>query len=87
MGVSSLWPYHWPVGDAWDISRIRLLGQSVLALILSPRTVPKVSAYRSDYLFRTVIGVWGGHPNRSHLSKDLQDATLIMASRNGPKQD
>ena len=53
---------------AWDISRIRLPGQSVLALILSPRTVPKVTAYRPDYLFQTVIGVWGGHPNRSHLS-------------------
>ena len=47
------------LGDAWDISRIRLPGQSVLAFILSPRTVPKVSVYRPDYLFRTVIGVWG----------------------------
>ena len=39
------------LGDAWDISGIRLPGQSVLALIISPRTVPKVSAYRPDYLF------------------------------------
>ena len=72
------------LGDAWNISRIRLPG---LALILSPRTVPKVSAYRSDYLFWTVRSVWGGHPNRLHLSKDLQDQLLIMALGNGPKQD
>ena len=83
--VSPLWPYYW--ADDWDISRIRLLGQSVLALILSPRTVPKVSAYRPDYLFQTVIDVWGGHPNRSRLSKDLQDGPLIIALGNGPKQD
>ena len=51
------------LGDAWDISRIRLPGQSVLALVLSLRTVPKVSRYWPDYLFRTVIGVWRGHPN------------------------
>ena len=60
---------------------------SLLALILSPRTVPKVFVYRPNYLFQTVIGVWGGHPNRSHLSKDLQDGRLIMALGNGPKQD
>ena len=75
------------LGDAWDISRIRLPRQSVLALILSPRTVPIVSAYRLDYLFQTVIGVWGGHPNRSRLSKDLQNGPLIMALGDGPKQD
>ena len=75
------------LGDAWGISRIRLPGQSVLAFYLRPRTVPNVSAYRPDYLFQTVIGVWGGHPNRSHLSKDLQDGPLIMALGNGPKQD
>ena len=75
------------LGDDWDISRIRLLGQSMLALILSPRTVPKVSVYRPDYLFQTVIDVWGGHPNRSRLSKDLQDGPLIIALGNGPKQD
>ena len=57
------------LGDAWDISRIRLPRQSVLALILSPRTVSKGSAYRPDYLFQTVIGFWGGHPNRSCSSK------------------
>ena len=44
------------LGDAWDISRIRLLGQSVLALILNQNTAPKVSTFRPDYLFRTVIG-------------------------------
>ena len=46
------------LGDAWDTSRIRLPGQSVLALILSSRTVPNVSTYRPDYLFQIVIGVW-----------------------------
>ena len=60
---------------------------SLLALILSLRTVPKVFTYRPNYLFQTVIGVWGGHPNRSHLSKDLQDGPLIMALGNSPKQD
>ena len=75
------------LGDAWGISRIRLPGQSVKDLILSPRTVPKVSAYRPDFPLWTVIGVWGGHPNRSHLSKDLQDGLLIMALGNSPKQD
>ena len=29
-------------------------------LILSPRTVPNMSAYRADYLFHAVIGVPGG---------------------------
>ena len=76
-----------PLEDAWDISKIRLPRQSVLALILSPRTVPKVSAYRPDYRFKTVIGVWGGHASRSHLFKDLQDGPLIMALGNNPKQD
>ena len=42
--------------DAWDISGIRLPGQSVLALILSPMTVPKVSAYGPDHLFQTAFG-------------------------------
>ena len=45
------------LGDAWGISRIRLLEQSVLAFNLDWRTVPNVSVYRLDYLFRTVIGV------------------------------
>ena len=44
------------LGDAWDISRIRLPGQSVLVcLILSPKTVPNVSVCGPDYLFQTVI--------------------------------
>ena len=59
----------------------------MLALILSPKTVPKVSAYRPDFLFQTVIDIWGGHPNGSRLSEDSQDGPLIMASGNGPKQD
>ena len=49
---------------------------------LSPRTVPNMSAYRLDYLFQTVIGVWGGLPNKSRLSKDLQDGLLITALGN-----
>ena len=36
------------LGDAWDISKIRLPEQWVLALIMSPRIVLKVSAYRLD---------------------------------------
>ena len=59
----------------------------MLNLIVSPRTVPKVSGYGPDFLFRTVIGVWGGHPNRSRLSEDLHDGLLIMVLGNGPKQD
>ena len=46
------------LGDAWGISRIRLPGQSVLALMQSPTTKPNVSAYRPEYLLETVIGVW-----------------------------
>ena len=56
-------------------------------LIVSPRTVPNVSAYIPVYLFQTVIGVWGGYPNISRLSKDLQDGLLIMALGNSPMQD
>ena len=58
--------------------------QSALALIPSPRTAPKVSVYRLDYLFQTAIDVWRGHPNRSRLSKN---GPLKMALGNGPKQD
>ena len=68
------------LGDAWDIYRIRLPGQPVLALILSPRIVPSMFAYRPDYLCYTVIGVW--RPNRPHLSKDLRDELLIMVLGN-----
>ena len=76
------------LGDVWGISGIRLPVQPALAfLILSPETVPNVSAYKLDYLFQAVMGVLGGHPNRSCLSKDLQDGLLIMASENCPKQD
>ena len=49
--------------------------------------MPKMSAYRPDYLFRTVIGVLGGHPGISRYAKDLQDGPQIMASGNGPKRD
>ena len=31
-------------------------------LFLSPRTVPNMSAFRPDYLFQTVIGVWEATP-------------------------
>ena len=47
--------------------------------------MPNVSAYRPDYLFRTVTGVWGGHPISSRY--DLQYGLLIMALGDGPKQD
>ena len=69
------------LGDNWGISGIRLLGQSVLALL-----IPSPRMHRPDCLFQTVIGIWGGHPNRSHLSEDLQDGLLIMVLGNGSKQ-
>ena len=84
-GVSSLGPYHWEMLGASLESDCR--GSLSWLLILSPRTVPNVSAYRPDYLFQTVTGVWGGHPIRSRLSKDLQDGLLIAALGNGPMQD
>ena len=51
--VTSLWPYlkeMLPESDCWD--------SLCWLLILSLRTVPKVSAYRPDYsyLFQTVTG-------------------------------
>ena len=46
-----------------------------------------MSAYRPDYLFQTVIGVLGGHPDISLCAKDLQDGLQIMALGNSPKQD
>ena len=48
------------------------------------RTVPNISAYRPDYLFQAVIGVRESYPDKSHVSKDLQDEPLIMALGNGP---
>ena len=67
------------LGDAWDISRIRLPGQPVLAFhLLSPKNVPNMSAYRPDYLFQTVIGILGDHPGISRYAKDLQDGPQIM---------
>ena len=54
--VSSLWPCHWEMLvaslelDCW--------GTSCWPFIPSPRTGPNVSAFRPDYLFHTVIGVW-----------------------------
>ena len=68
------------LGDAWGISRIRLQGQSVLALILSPRAVPNVSAYRPDYLFQTVIGVLGGHPSKSRTELQFAKFQNILTS-------
>ena len=46
--------------------------------------MPNVSAYRPDYLFQTVIGVCGGHSNKSRLPKALQDGLLTRALRSGP---
>ena len=50
------------LGDAWGISRIRLLEQPVLVLNSKSENC---AAYRPDYLFQTAIGVLGGHPSRS----------------------
>ena len=59
-GVSSLWPYQWEMLGASLESACQ--GSLCWLLILSPRTVASVSAYRPDYLFQTVIGIWRGHP-------------------------
>ena len=48
-----------------------------------PETVPIMSAYGPDYLFRAAMGVSGG----SRFAKDLQGGPRTMASGNGPKQD
>ena len=54
------------LGDAWGISRIKTAEAACVGiLILSPRTVPDVSAYRPDHLFQTVTGVVGGHLSKS----------------------
>ena len=58
-----------------------------LFIYSSPKTVPNMSAYRPDYLFQTVIGVFGGRPGISRYAKDLQDGPQIMALGNGPKRD
>ena len=47
------------LGDAWGI----LKNQTAKAVcvgfsVLSPRTEPNVSAYRPDYLFQPVTGIW-----------------------------
>ena len=55
--------YHWKVLGASLESDCR--GSLYWFLILSPRTVPNVSAHRPDYLFQIVIGVLGGHTSIS----------------------
>ena len=45
------------VGRIGHPKKDRLAEQPVLALILCPKTVPNVSAYRPDYLFREQLGV------------------------------
>ena len=53
-------------GRCSDHPGISLPEQSVLAIILSTRTVPNMSVYRSDCLLQPVTGVWTGHPNSLH---------------------
>ena len=45
----------------------------VLGTSMKSKTVPNMSTYSPDYLFRTVIGVLGCHPDISHCAKDLQN--------------
>ena len=44
------------VGRIGHPKKGRLAEWPVLALILSPKTVPNVSAYRPDYLFHEQLG-------------------------------
>ena len=46
------------LGEAGDISGTSLPGQSVLANNSRSKDCANMSAYRPDYLFQTVIGVW-----------------------------
>ena len=61
------------LGDTWGILESACRGNLCWLFILGPRTVPNVSAYRPDYLFRSVTGVWVSHPNSSRKTEDLQD--------------
>ena len=45
------------VGCIGHPKKDRLAGWPVLALILSTKTVPNMSAYRADYLFQEQLGV------------------------------
>ena len=45
------------VGRIGHPKKDRLAESPVLALILSPKTVPNVSAYRPDYLFQEQLDV------------------------------
>ena len=38
----------------------------------------------SNYLFEAVIGVWGGCPSKSHVSKDVPEKPYMRASGNDP---
>ena len=73
-------------GDAWGILGSACWGSLCWLFILGLRTVPNVSAYRPDHLFRLATAIWGGHPNSSRLTKGLQDRPLIMALGKGPRQ-
>ena len=72
------------LGASLKSDKVGLRAVCVGCLILSPRTVPNMFAYRPDYLFHAVIGVWGSYPSKSHLSEDLQDGLLIRALGSGP---
>ena len=58
----------------------------MLALILSPKIVPNVSAYRPDYLFQEKLGVQRSYPCRSYWSKDWPDGLQRAVLENDPKQ-
>ena len=82
-GVSSLWPYHWEMLGASLESDCR----GSLCWLFNCKSedyAKRVRLWAGLPQFQTLIGVWGGHPNTSRLSKDLQDGPLIMALGNGP---
>ena len=87
MGAKSEFLVAVSLGVVWGISGSRLTMQSVLAFLISKRTVPNVSAYRPDYLLQTVTDGLGVHPSKSSQTEDLPDGPLMMALGNGPKQD
>ena len=83
--MSFLWPYHWEMlwaslksdcqGNLWWLS-FSESGDCAKCV----RVQAGLHVSNSDRLF-------GGHPSKSHQSKDLQDGPQIMALGNDPKQD
>ena len=54
------------VGCIGHPKKDRLAESPALALILSPKTVPNVSAYRPNYLFQEQLGVQRSYPCKSY---------------------